>query len=224
MRSFVSSIALASLSTLFLLTQPSLAREARADGDRLGYRHDGFYLRGGLGPGWISASPSYDGSSTGDVSTHGEGLAAELMVGGAVVPGVILGGALFYQHAFNPAYTADGVTYQPNADKSLNSSFLGPFIDWYPNPYGGFHLGAFLGFARLTMTNTAGDTTSYSPVGGEIGGMIGQDFWLGPQLSLGVAFHLAGGSVSGTPNGPSDNPRIGTNFGTAQVLVSLLFN
>ena len=57
-----------------------------------------------------------------------------------------------------------------------------------------------------------------------LGGMIGQDFWLGPRLSLGVALHLAGGSVAGTPSGPASDPRIGTTFGTGQLLVSLLYN
>lgn len=235
MRSFVAkSIAVASLSTLGVAALPTVAHaqeievEVQAGGRRgpshHGYHRDGFYLRGGLGPGGISASPSYDGETTGDASTHGGGLAGELMIGGALAPGVILGGAFFYQQVFNPRYTVGGTTYQPNSDKSLDASFLGPFLDWYPNPRGGFHLGAFIGFARLTMTSTNGDTISYSPVGAELGGMIGQDFWLAPKMSLGVALHLAGGSVAGTPDGPGTNPHIGTNFGSGQVLVSLLYN
>lgn len=187
--------------------------------------HDGLYLRFGLGVGGLTANPVVDGDTQDGFNTRGGGLAAELMLGGSVAPGVFLGGAFFYQQAYDPEYTNNGVDYQPTSDKSLNFAFLGPFIDWYPNPRRGFHVGAFAGLARLTITNPAGDTTSYSPVGGAFGGMIGHDFWVAPGFSLGLSFHLAVGEVSGTPDGQGQtDPNVGTSFGVGQLFLSGLLN
>ncbi|MFI5298276.1 MAG: hypothetical protein ACHREM_09280 [Polyangiales bacterium] len=234
-----SSSALAFAASLLLLTAASVDAQAqevrgevtvegprRAHQERYDdYVYDGFYFRFGIGGGGISASPTIDGDTTDGFTTRGAGLAAELMVGGSVAPGVALGGALFYQQAVNPTVTNNGVDYRPNTDKNLNFVFLGPFVDWHPNPRRGFHVGAFGGLARLTMTDPTGATTSYSPVGGALGLMIGHDFWVTPDFSLGLSFHAAGGAVSGTPDSQGQtDPHIGTSFGVGQVFVSGLFH
>jgi hypothetical protein len=189
------------------------------------FTHDGFYLRGGLGVGGLSASPSIDGEPQTNVSMLGGGIGAAAMIGGALSPGVFLGGAVFLQQAFNPQYKENGVTYQSNTDKSLNFGFIGPFIDWYPHPRDGFHVGGFVGFARLTMTNPNGDATSYSPIGGAGGFLLGHDFWVDPHWCLGLSLHAVGGRVAGTPElTQPTNSRVATAFGVGQLFVSMLFN
>jgi hypothetical protein len=75
-------------------------------------------------------------------------------------------------------------------------------IEWFPDPKGGFSLGASVGLAALTVSDPQGNTTA-----GENGFgasfRIGYDFWIADQWSLGLGGRLLGGSVSGDASGSS---------------------
>src|SRR5439155_18501288 len=82
-----------------------------------------------------------------------------------------------------------------SSDANMNFGLLGPFIDWYPDPEGGFHFGGMLGVAVLTASNpdTGNTTASDTGFGGAIG--AGYDFWIAPEWSLGILGKLMGGTV-----------------------------
>lgn len=152
--------------------------------------HDGFYLRLSTGFGYQGAS-----SSVGDshVSTHGAGFALDIMMGGTPATGVVVGGGLLFQTAVSPGQTIEG-PIAPGLDAypggGVGLGLFGPFIDVFPNPTGGFHLGAEVGFAGLGLKGN--DDKLSAGGGGSI--WVGYMGWMSSQWSL-------GGLVRGTAVG-----------------------
>jgi hypothetical protein len=165
------------------------------------YLHDGFYLRFALGGGGFTAKGGLEPASTyGDYKISGGGVGMDLAIGGSPVPGLTIGGEYLFQQAVKPTVEAGNVSVtSPN---NLNFGLIGPFIDWYPDPEGGFHFGGTLGLAFLgvsnqdgsTSTNSDGSTNTITGGGGALG--VGYDFWVGRQLSLGILGKFFGGSMS----------------------------
>ena len=166
------------------------------------YLHDGFYLRFALGGGGFNAKGTYDVSSNAFLSANtisGGGLAVDFAIGGSPVPGLVLGGELFGQQLSKPTIKYDSGT-NITLDGNATFGLLGPFIDWYPNPEGGFHVGGMLGLASLSLTDT-NDVTRAADHGGGAALSVGYDFWVGRQLSLGILGKAFGGSVTNDQNG-----------------------
>lgn len=159
------------------------------------YLHDGFYLRFALGGGGFNAKGTYEPSVGFDNTISGGGVAADIAIGGSPVPGVTIGGEYLFQQIVKPSISINGGPSQ-TADNNANFGLIGPFIDWYPNPEGGFHFGGTLGLAVLTVSDpSTGETKAADRgAGGALG--IGYDFWVGRQLSLGILGKFFGGSVS----------------------------
>jgi hypothetical protein len=165
------------------------------------YLHDGFYLRFALGGGGFAAKGGLEPSSTyGEYKISGGGIAMDLAIGGSPVPGLTIGGEYLFQQAVKPHVEYRSISGE--GQNNLNFGLLGPFIDWYPNPEGGFHVGATLGLAFLGVSNQDGSTTRNSDGstntitggGGALG--IGYDFWVSRQLSLGILGKFFGASLS----------------------------
>ncbi len=151
--------------------------------------HDGFYLRMSLGGGFIGSTVSQNGLA--DTTLSGGGGAFDLMIGGTPTPGVVLGGALLGNTAPNPSYEIDGKQQDVNA--TLNFAILGPFIDGFPDPKGGFHVGGMLGGAGLSLEdNATGGSVSTSYAGYGAGVWIGYAAWIAPQWSMGGMLRLTG--------------------------------
>jgi hypothetical protein len=143
--------------------------------------HDGFYLRLSTGFGYQGAS-----SSVGDshVSTHGAGFALDIMMGGTPATGVVVGGGLLFQTAVSPGQTIEGPPFpglEAYPGGGVGLGLLGPFIDVFPNPTGGFHLGAELGLAGLGLKGN--DDKLSAGGGGSI--WVGYMDWMSSQWSLG---------------------------------------
>jgi hypothetical protein len=169
------------------------------------HRHDGFYLRLGLGSGYghVGSSgtlsmPSGSGLSgqpmdfTG--TYHGWGPAYELLIGGTIARGLVLGGGFVGQDMTNPTVTANvgsGSAASSISNLTVNGSLgvgaLGPFVDWFPNDRGGLHFGAMFGFALLGLSSDTGKRDS--GIAGSLWG--GYDFWVADQWSLGVEARTA---------------------------------
>ena len=204
---------------------------------RLGaFVHDGFFLRMAIGGGWLGGSANLDTQSNAtvpDYSLKGGGVALDFQIGGAVVPGVILGGELAFQQAINPTLSQNGYDTNSNAKFTMNFVMLGPFIDWYPDPKGGFHFGGMIGLAGLTTTDPDADDQTTSSAGGFGGGVhIGYDWWVAPEWSVGVLAKFWGASVKSSGN---DVSNFGTGFagvsaderwsvGSFSLLFSVLYN
>jgi hypothetical protein len=166
------------------------------------YRHQGFYLGVNSGIGFLSArgsGPRGDASISGFTPSTGD-----LSIGGTIAPGLVLGGvarAWSANGTFNggPVITATTTTYVNGAATPTNRTLsgraqlqsveLGAFLDWYPNPEKGWHVGVSLGLAGMTLTDDAGTQLTAGGIGGSIFG--GHQWWLGPSWSLGLGAVLS---------------------------------
>lgn len=151
------------------------------------HRHDGLYLRMGIGLGYGHATTTGTIQGT-DVKGTYEGLgpAYELLIGGTPFAGFVIGGGFVGQDVVSPTVTIE--SNDPSVPSSLDLSgalgvgALGPFVDWFPDPTGGAHVGAMIGFG---LTGLKGD----SGIGGSL--WTGYDFWVGSQWSLGAELRAA---------------------------------
>lgn len=150
------------------------------------HRHDGFYFRFGIGAGYGRAKTTGTLGST-DLTAHysGAGPAYELLFGGTVARGFVVGGGFLGQDISDPSTTIE--SNDPSVPSTLNVSgalgvlALGPFIDWFPDDTGGAHVGAMVGLGGVGLKDRSGN----ADVG--IGGSLwtGYDFWIANQWSLG---------------------------------------
>lgn len=174
------------------------------------YRHQGFYLAADTGIGFLGA---WGKGPLGSASISGTGSMTGLDIGGTIAPGLVLGGvvrAWSTKGTFNggPTITAT-TTYYANGVPSTSQQTLsgnaratsveiGAFVDWYPNPENGWHVGASVGLGGMGIVDDAGTSSVSEALGGSIFG--GYQWWLGPAWSLGLA-----GIVSGATTGKFDD-------------------
>jgi hypothetical protein len=171
-------------------------------------RHDGFYLRFGIGIGGLSMQRKGELSTSGttgtsayegDSSIAGGGGAFELSIGGTVASGLVICGTLFGQNVNEPELVSDDDQF-PDTELGSNLSFglIGPGIHWYPDAEGGFHFGGTLGLAYAVAETPSGSRFEHiGGVGGGVSLAVGYDFWIADQWSLGVMGRFTGAGVSG---------------------------
>ncbi len=151
--------------------------------------HDGFYVRVSLGFGtqWTTID---DSTPRRNFSAKETSMVADLLVGGAPSPGIILGGALLLDSLPSTRFEADGTA----AKTGLSLATVGPFIDGYPNSRGGFHSGGMLGAsaAHLTGNNYFAAENAY---GFGLATWLGYDCWVADQWSVGGLLRFAGAHV-----------------------------
>ena len=143
----------------------------------------GFYLRGAVGLGLRS-----DGVSATDLSATilGFGLALDLGGGYAVLPGFVVGGALYLDFAGRAKLTASGQSYELPA----NLTSIGPFVDWYLNrENNGWHIQGALTLSILSLGSAPPLTNrSATGIGLVIGG--GYEWAIAGDWSVGVLARL----------------------------------
>lgn len=173
------------LSAAVLLTSIGAASLAHASP----YRHDGVYLAGGGGLGYLSTSMTFDGSSidNGSFRIYGAAIAGSAFFGGTLAQGLAVGGGLYGATAPSPRLriTAADLRQTAGANGALTLLMLGPFANFYPDPTSGFHVLALIGFADVSPPSA---NTSSSSAAGGLGflGGAGYDWWIGPNLGLGA--------------------------------------
>jgi hypothetical protein len=145
--------------------------------------HDGFYARVNVGYGfqWGAFDP---GGSAPALDFDGSGLGIDLLIGGSPSPGVALGGALLSGYTFTSDGGADA--FDPNVQTLL----VGPFIDGFPNPAGGWHFGGTVGLASIQASDRRVAESTWG-VGGAA--WAGFDQWVGDEFAVGglVRFSVA---------------------------------
>jgi hypothetical protein len=159
------------------------------------YRHDSFYLgvNGGVGYGSFSGT-----GPRGSASIDGAAYLGGLAVGGTVAPGLVVGGELGIlgvsgDYNGGPAITAT-VTYNVNGAPAPQSKVLtsttalnvtiGAFIDWFPDPTDGWHVGGSIDLGQMSTTDALGTRDMAGDFGASI--MGGYQWWLGPSWSMGI--------------------------------------
>jgi hypothetical protein len=155
------------------------------------HEHDGFYFRGGIGGGYASMDGSLGNT---DVTIKGGGLALELLFGGTPTPGLVIGGGFVFMSLNKPTVEINGQEF--DSKNNLSYGLIGVFVDVYPDPTGGFHVGGMLGFANASVSDTEGSSSSSASVSGP-GGFVqlGYDFWIGEQWSFGPNARLLWSSL-----------------------------
>ncbi len=187
------------------------------------HRHDGFYLRMSVGGGSLGArGDRYDGYRTNnEYGFRGNAVAFDAMVGGTPARGLAIGGAYLADYAASTDYGTN-----ESSDSGMSLGIIGPFIDWFPNPKTGFHVGGAVGPA---VSVSFDDQASTRSIAAGFGGSawVGYDFWIADQWSLGASLRFQGARVE-TPNSrelDKDSPyhdRLGV--GSASLMLTALYH
>jgi hypothetical protein len=158
-------------------------------------RHDGFYLRLGLGGGLVRSEVDFDtGAISEEVKARGAGVALEIALGGTVAPGLVIGGGIYSVSIARTTWHSDAARERSeDGDDEITGgegaiSVLGVVIDFYPNPRGGFHVQGGLGIGALALENDKDSNFPGEDWEGGGGGLMlgaGYEFWVSDQWSLG---------------------------------------
>jgi hypothetical protein len=141
-------------------------------------------MRLGLGLAYTSV---WGSGPYGNASISGTGIALSAAFGGPVAPGLVLGGALRVTDGVGQ-FTGSPPDATGNAGASL-AQILGVFVDWYPAPADGWHVGGQVGLGVTSISDALMRDSSAAVFAGSIFG--GYDWWIGPQWSLGVLMSLS---------------------------------
>ena len=115
------------------------------------------------------------------------------------MPGLVLGGMLFWQTALKPTQTTASIEEESN--DNLGFALVGFAIDGFPDPAGGFHVGGSLGAATVGIADYEKDEVSGDPSqGAGLAVWVGYDFWLAEQWSIGGKLQLIGARTTGNEN------------------------
>ena len=174
------------------------------------HRHDGFYLRLAMGGTYVWDSVRIDDRNM-KFSMRGGGLAMEVAVGGTPAPGVVIGGGLYMSTATALNVTevkqyGDEVEGASGDFDATGYTLLGPLVDVFLDPTGGFHVQAAFGLGYITLgagescfrstdqygvaVNDCRETedSSYGGLGLMLG--TGYEFWVGEQWGVGALARL----------------------------------
>jgi hypothetical protein len=177
--------------------------------------HDGFYLRVNAGLGSLLDANVHNPSSLPDLEGGGTSLDIDLMVGGSPSPGMALGGALLLSSIASADYESDTETVEADTDTWM----LAPFIDGYPSPRGGFHLGGAVGLAQVRSDKQ--EVTGYKNATGlGIAAWLGYDAWIGDEWSMGGLVRLLGTRAKGD----TDNGSASLNTVNLSVMLTAVYN
>ena len=163
------------ISAAGVVASLAFALPARAESRR----HDGFYAAANLGVGYLKTSGDGNPSDMKGVTTP-----LYLWIG-STYGAVAVGGGLTTETAWYPTYTYEraGEGVIGGSGFSLFGAAL--FADIYPDRKGGFHVMPSLGWGFLFPL-----ASSSFPKGLVLGVGVGYDFWVGPEVSMGVMAHL----------------------------------
>ncbi len=148
--------------------------------------HTGFFLRMGLGGGYMATATTLESpTAPGKVNAAGGAIALDLAIGGAVSPGIILAGSYSVLSVGDAKLSNDTRVYRPAHDMAL--TMVAAMLDVYPNPKMGFHFGGSLGFA---FARARADEDALATTGGQSGlGLaphVGYEWWVSNYWGLGV--------------------------------------
>jgi len=180
--------------------------------------HEGFYLRASVGFGYYYGSFSDGNRPNLDFNEHGGSMSLDLLIGGSPSPGLSIGGALLVDPLFGAEYSRDGNSLGSHGGVSM---LIGPFIDAFPEPTKGWHLGGMFGLAGQGFQNVNANTDGRERAIG-IGGAawFGYDFWVASEWAAGPQFRVMGARTSNSKAG-EDISAFASSFDLG---ISVVFN
>jgi hypothetical protein len=150
--------------------------------------HDGFYLRSSVGLVTARTYVTSDQLAHPSYTVAGGGLALDLMVGGTPSTGLALGGALSLQSFGHGGGSTSGL------------GLLGVFVDGFPMPNRGLHVGGMLGLGA-SRTRRPGGVDELRGGGLGMAAWAGGDFWVADEWSMGGLLRLSGALTRDGSNG-----------------------
>jgi hypothetical protein len=191
--------------------------------DRRGqFTHDGFYLRMGVGLGGGSANISTNRDYAPNFKVGGAGLALNLWIGGTPWRGIALGGLLSLQGMKDGNAVVEGD--ETDEDVQATLGMLGVFIDAFPDPQRGLHLGGSLALAGLNADADAKSFEQRYGVEDYKGGGLGVSGWIGYMGFVGQEWSLGGMlQLSGVVTGQNEDDveRRGSGWGLSLSFTAL---
>ena len=151
--------------------------------------HDGFFLRLSLGAVYLHESWSPAGGSPG-AAYSGGGTSFEAAIGKSIRPGLIVGGLWRLVVVTDPNESYLGTTYVVAATDRFLDGAAG-FVDYYPRPRRGFHLGGSAGLLAASNVDGAygSSTTSWGAV---LSAWCGYEVFFSSRWSVGALAQLQG--------------------------------
>ncbi len=188
---------------------------------------DGFYMRIGSGLGDVHIAGN---GPKGAASLHGLGSNELIAIGGSIVRGLVLAGAIqgssttttFEGGPFvDEKVTSNGGSAAASSRADASFSALGLLVDWYPNPSDGWHVGLSAGFGFTSVKNRADDSTmTGTSAAGNV--FAGYDWAIGPAWSIGLSL-VGGGALSASMKDSSDQPDTGYRLRSYSLGISASF-
>ncbi len=190
------------------------------------YRHDGFYLQLALGLGthiFFEKVQSAPVEATQNIT--GSVIDGQVMLGGTVLPGLVVGGGLQFMiiprgkkgivdltfatpvcsptpGSLSGTTCSSGQRIEGETDRSASLFVLGPFVDYHPSPTGGLHFQGSLGYASFSYSDKGTNQgNGFSGPGVTLG--AGYELWVAEQWSLGLMgqIHIVSLNADDRPSG-----------------------
>jgi hypothetical protein len=172
------------------------------------HRHNGFYLRFGLGLGGassaadaVSTSPAING---GGVDVESFAVPLELAIGGTPAPGLVIGVGSYGSIWPTPHATLKnfGRSLESDAGPVVVSS-LGPFVDYYFDPEKGLHAQFGAAFASASAAKSTDSGAAVRVPSEDLSGSgwsamagFGWENWIGQEWSAGILGRLQYGEIA----------------------------
>lgn len=150
------------------------------------HEHEGFFLRLGVGFGYLNMSSELNDL---DLAIKGPSGIFELALGGNISPGFIIYGELFGNAVVDPTLEVDGEEFDTE-DTSASIAGVGVGLAYYlPS---NFYFSGTLAASQLRWTEDNGteEIEAETEVGAAFVGQIGKEWWVGDNWGLGLAGQL----------------------------------
>ncbi len=181
--------AAASVLSLSLLALSCVCSPALANAPAAPYTHDDVFLRAAIGGGWQGLTAPDLGKN---LRAHGPTLSAEISVGGAVQPDLLLHVTVMHWAMVVPIFINGGVETGARGFGDASSLAIGIGGTYYFMPLN-LYITASLGLGWLFMTKPPGydpDTEGSTSFAGDIGWTftlaVGKEWWVAETWAVGV--------------------------------------
>jgi hypothetical protein len=155
--------------------------------------HQGFYLRVWAGPALRGDTATLGAVSADSAIPAGD---FEVGAGGAIVPGLLVGGSFFFSVGGDQLdVTCPSTVMDPGCNTATPQSRfvagLKIWADWYPF-VSGFHFGGGVGLTRMKLDDGFALLPDTTAIGAMVDLYAGYDFWVTDWATLGAALRIAG--------------------------------
>jgi hypothetical protein len=182
------------------------------DADSGVHRHDGFYLRLGLGGGALKADFTGGEPNAPDATAKGGSVLMDILLGGTPARGLVVGGGYHVVGATEPEFEV-GANYTGSGG-SLFQGVVGPFVDFFPDDEGGFDVGALAGMALVQLSTPKifgfGEDISHRGFGASA--FAGYTLWLASQWSMGLTGRVTWTTTTNTDVSDQTGKALGWGF------------